>query len=377
MDPPLPPGWSAARDPASGRTYYYEHSTRRTAWSRPAPAASEEAEELPPGVERSAGPAALPRPAPASSAAAAPRAAAPHTVARPDAAAEPVAETRAAAPTRKHRLNTACTFVIAPGASGANFCYELTECLRRLGHATEVERWHGAYSKDIKRNADRLERFAKEAAAASGEGCRVLLVGDGYGGRVVAHLLARWAAGEPPPANVFADAALLVGYQLYGAAPPRNSGDDRLALLQALPASTRLLFVSGEKDEFLDRTKGGTAWRDVGAARGVAALRAAAADLPCAAHATVVGIENTGQQPLRAGRKRTEPAKALVLRALAPFVDALAGVVDDDRRLKRLRADPDDALARADDDEAADGLTRAHDLEAVAEGEKRGAYGYN
>ena len=261
MDPPLPPGWSAARDPASGRTYYYEHSTRKTAWIRPTPAASAE-EELPPGVERSAGPAALPRPAPAPAAAAtaaAPRAA--PTVARPgDAPAEAVSETRAAAPTRKHRLNTACTFVIAPGASGANFCYELTECLRRLGHATEVEKWHGAYSKDIKRNADRLERFAKEAAAASGPGCRVLLVGDGYGGRVVAHLLARWASdGEPPPANIFADAALLVGYQLYGAAPPRNSGDDRLALLQALPASTRLLFVSGEKDEFLDRTKGGTA----------------------------------------------------------------------------------------------------------------------
>ena len=113
---------------------------------------------------------------------------------------------------------------------------------------------------------------------------------------------------------------------------------------------------------------------------GQAARRSASsslsADLPCAAHATVVGIENTGQQPLRAGRKRTEPAKALVLRALAPFVDALAGVVSDDRR-KRLRADPDDALALADDDEAADGLTRAHDLEAVAEGEKRGAYGYN
>ena len=52
------------------------------------------------------------------------------------------------------------------------------------------------------------------------------------------------------------------------------------------------------------------------------------------------------------------------------------GVEAEDRR-KRLRADPDDALARADDDEAADGLTRAHDLEAVAEGEKRGAYGYN
>ena len=37
MDPPLPPGWSAARDPASGRTYYYEYATRRTAWTRPEP----------------------------------------------------------------------------------------------------------------------------------------------------------------------------------------------------------------------------------------------------------------------------------------------------------------------------------------------------
>ena len=320
MDPPLPPGWSSARDPASGRTYYYEHSTRRTAWTRPAPPApAPDAEELPPGVERSAGPVAMPRvprPAPAP-AAAAPSAAAP--------AVE--VETRAAAPTRKHRLNTACTFVIAPGASGANFCYELTECLRRLGHATEVEKWHGAYSKDIKRNADRLERFAKEAAAASGPGCRVLLVGDGYGGRVVAHLLARWAAGEPPPANVFADAALLVGYQLYGAAPPRNSGDDRLALLQALPASTRLLFVSGEKDEFLDRTKGGTAWRDVGAARGVAALRAAAADLPCAAGCPRLATR-ANQAPRRLSRSGAQSR-------IRSFNDqaALAGLVEGRRWL--------------------------------------------
>ena len=52
MDPPLPPGWSAARDPASGRTYYYEHATRRTAWTRPEPAPASAEEELPPGVER-------------------------------------------------------------------------------------------------------------------------------------------------------------------------------------------------------------------------------------------------------------------------------------------------------------------------------------
>ena len=66
----------------------------------------------------------------------------------------------------------------------------------------------------------------------------------------------------------------------------------------------RLLFVSGERTS--SSTDGG-GWRDVGAARGVAALRAAAADLPCAAHATVVGIENTGRARARA--QADEPAR--------------------------------------------------------------------
>lgn len=340
MDPPLPPGWAAARDPASGRTYFYEHATRRTAWARPAPASA--AEPPPPGVERAAGPAA---PAHAPRAGPGPAAAAPRAAEPPAPAA--AAATRAGPTTRRHRLAAACTFVVAPGASGAGFCHELMEALGRLGHATEVAGWHGAYAKDAQRNCDRLARVVGEAALASGPQCRVLLVGDGFGGRVVCRLLARWAEGDNPPANAVADAAVLVGYPLYGATPPRGKADDRVGALAALPSSTRLLFVSGERDEFLNRTRGGTAWRDAGAPRGVAALRAAAADLPCAAHACVVGVENTGQQPLRAGRKRTEPAKALVLRALEPFVDALAGAgaarapTGDPR--KRLRAASDDS----------------------------------
>ena len=81
-------------------------------------------------------------------------------------------------------------------------------------------------------------------------------------------------------------------------------------------------------------------------------------------------------------RGREAPLAVLGRRALQRRVQGQHGQVvagqrvDDDRR-KKLRPNPDDALARADDDEAADGLTRAHDLEAVAEGEKRGAYGYN
>ena len=197
MDPPLPPGWSAARDPASGRTYYYEHTytTDSLDAARAARACSGGGAATGRGEERRSGGPRVPRPAPAAAAAAAALRARAHRrqarrrARRTRRSGDPRRRADAQAPPQ-HGLHLRDR----AGASGANFCYELTECLRRLGHATEVERWHGAYSKDIKRNADRLERFAKEAAAASGEGCRVLLVGDGYGGRVVAHLLARWAA---------------------------------------------------------------------------------------------------------------------------------------------------------------------------------------
>ena len=97
-------------------------------------------------------------------------------------------------------------------------------------------------------------------------------------------------------------------------------------MLKRLPAATRLLFVSGEKDEFLDRTTGGTAWRKGAVPRGVAALRSVAADLPCAANITVVGIERTGHACFKAGRKKVEPAKELVLRALEPFAEAFHGL---------------------------------------------------
>lgn len=37
---PLPPGWDAARDPASGREYYFNSHTQQTSWERPQDAAT-------------------------------------------------------------------------------------------------------------------------------------------------------------------------------------------------------------------------------------------------------------------------------------------------------------------------------------------------
>ena len=238
-----------------------------------------------------------------------------------------------AGPIKKHRLDHPTTFVIAGGSSGAGFCFELKEALGRLGHATEVAKWKGHYEAHLNANVQLLEDCANDAAKVS-EDASVLLVGNSFGCRVVAELLARRGdpalasrnAKKPLHPNVILDGAVFVSYPLYGPSAPRDAKGDRAHVLNKIRATAKCLFVSGEKDEFLDRTSGGTAWRKEHMPRGVAALRAVAADLPCAEGITVVGVENTGHNALKAGRKKVEPAKELMLRALEPFIEAFHGV---------------------------------------------------
>ena len=51
--------------------------------------------------------------------------------------------------------------------------------------------------------------------------------------------------------------ALLESYPLYGPDAPKK-GTDRVAPLLKLPPATKLCFISGVRDEFLNRTK---SWR--------------------------------------------------------------------------------------------------------------------
>ena len=262
-------------------------------------------------------------------------------------------------PIKRHRLLHPTTFVIAGGSSGEGFCYELKEALSRLGHATEVAKWNGHYEAHMNANVATLEKCANDAAKVS-EDASVLLVGCSFGCRVVAECLARRgdakraAKAKALHPNVIVDGAVFVSYPLYGPAAPRDAKGDRALVLAKLPERSKLLFVSGEKDEFLDRTSGGTAWRKEHMPRGVAALRAVAADLPCAEGITVVGIENTGHAALKAGRKKVEPAKELMLRAMEPFIEAFHGIdlaID-----TKLSAQPDDD----DDDDQGPKFPRSH-----------------
>ncbi|KAK6020772.1 WW domain protein, partial [Ostertagia ostertagi] len=43
--PPLPAGWEACTD-QKGRTFYIDHTTKRTTWQRPSPKESKELEHL-------------------------------------------------------------------------------------------------------------------------------------------------------------------------------------------------------------------------------------------------------------------------------------------------------------------------------------------
>lgn len=79
--------------------------------------------------------------------------------------------------------------------------------------------------------------------------------------------------------------------------------------------------VSGEKDDFLSRTK---SWR-AGEPTGGEALRAVAKRLACADKATVVAIEGTGHNPLKGAKKWAVPALGTYHAALRKWLKPAEG----------------------------------------------------
>lgn len=177
-------------------------------------------------------------------------------------------------------------FVVAGGTSGNGFQPQLHAWLEEWGSVTEVERWVGTYASDMPENVALLERVYAQAA----ESGNVVLVGSSFGCRVVCAFLARSSV----------RGAILVSYPLYGP----SSHDDRAPLLWSLPPHVRLLFISGEKDDFLFRTKGGTAWRSPDAPTGIAALRSVLSRAPCARNTTILPVQSTSHDVFRLYKRR-------------------------------------------------------------------------
>ena len=149
------------------------------------------------------------------------------------------------------------TFVVCPGAGGGD-CAALTQALATFGKTTTIAngKWAGNFPSQMGANVQLVVDAARRAAA---DGAPVILVGHSFGCRVVAELLTSEAIPKPSgvqrlPANVITSGAVLESFPLYGPSPPKPS-TDREVSIRNLPSGSKILFLSGAKDEFLDRSK--------------------------------------------------------------------------------------------------------------------------
>mmetsp|Transcript_8179 Transcript_8179/g.25247 ORF Transcript_8179/g.25247 Transcript_8179/m.25247 type:complete len:218 (-) Transcript_8179:1250-1903(-) len=135
---------------------------------------------------------------------------------------------------RKKRARRGVSFVLAPGSG--NGTGGLEEVLSTFGTVVAVDRWAGTRPSDTEANVVLLRSLLTKDA---------VLVGYSYGCCVVALLLTH----EPALAR---RVSIFCAYPLYEPRPPRDWGGPA-SVLRKLPAHARLLFLSGDGDEWLAR----------------------------------------------------------------------------------------------------------------------------
>jgi dienelactone hydrolase len=197
------------------------------------------------------------------------------------------------------------TFVVCPGAGGGD-CAPLTQALATFGKTCTIDRgrWAGNFPSQMGAN---VQLVVDAARRASTDGAPVILVGHSFGCRVVADLLKSEAVPTPSgiqrlPANVVTSGAILESYPLYGTSPPKPA-TDREAALRSLPPKCRVLFLSGAKDEFLDRAR---QWRS-GQSVGEAALKAVLAESPC--DATIVMVAGARHSAFKVAKATSDTVR--------------------------------------------------------------------
>ena len=132
----------------------------------------------------------------------------------------------------------------------------------------------------------------------------VVLVGSSFGCRLVAGLLKQRGA-------AWRNSAVMVSYPLYG----DNARSDRVAALREVNADSKLLFHSGSRDEYLDRS----GWRGQDVPTGRAALEAV---VSCNATYSIVG-DGVGHSAC--GSRRAKDQLQAAIEKLLRDDDARAG----------------------------------------------------
>ena len=120
---------------------------------------------------------------------------------------------------------------------------------------------------------------------------KVLLAGTSFGCRVISDVLTHHRS--LLPSCIEADSALFIGYPLHG---PSASANDRVTPLYALPPTTRVTFISGDNDEFLQRSY------LPDDSRGIATLQEVKGNMQ--AISTIVSLEGGKHNPLQVAKSK-------------------------------------------------------------------------
>lgn len=183
---------------------------------------------------------------------------------------------------------------------------EVKNLLEAIGSVRIIQKWASNNPSSLGKNVALLQDLVAEASesAAGREGVKVFVGGNSFGCRVAVEMLK--TQGTSLASNVVSDRVLCFGYPLYGPTPPKAT-TDRVAPLLQLPADLRVTFVSGERDEFLDRDY-------VTGPRGIAGLEGVAEQMD--AQTEVVAVTGGRHNCLQVSKSTRDRAVTVVRNAI-------------------------------------------------------------
>jgi len=192
--------------------------------------------------------------------------------------------------------------VVLPGASGALAKDVLELLIPALKRHFEVRvrptaKWKGW---DVHKNA---QAVVKELCPIEADAAPWYVLGASFGNRVATAIVGDGLTAVLP-------SLVLTGYPLYG---PKGSSE-RVQQIQSLPASARVLCISGTKDEFLGKNA-------PDGPKGEALLREVVEGMACSATTEVQMIINGGHGVFPSAKGQKNDALDKIMRSIKAFVE--------------------------------------------------------